>query len=582
MVLLVLSVLAPAACNNTFSSTMDLIRDIEDGIYDPDTSPDGTDAPETEEEAGDPPEVLYVSLAGSDGNPGNDPTAPLQTIQAALDRAAPGQAVYIAGGYYLEGLLEVTSVVELLGGWNASFTAHDPLANPTTVRTSATELSEGFPVGTFTVRTGADITLRHLRIESGIIEGAAVTHAIYIDGGSVRLLNTRIAVGTGYDSFSAAASYGVRAAGASSILVDNSLFLMGDDLLLPGTVHAVEASAFSGTMTIRNSTVAPIAAATVPVAALYLPVEIAAVDNAVIVIDGNLFERASQNQTLETTVINMVETGATGPRFLIRDNRISEVLNGIGDNTGISVGSSAETEIRGNILDWRGADRDIEGLHVGIDITGAHQVSPVVWGNRIAQAGSDNITTSVRISGTSALVANNVVRMEGAESFWVINIESGATETDIIHNTIVVDPTSIGSDKLLVFFGELPSGSLANNVFLNLETGETAALVYPGGNPDAAHVIHNNLFFGMSELAMLLGGDNYTDVASLDGTIWAANNIQADPLLVTGLIDSELWYAPGPGSPAIDAGTPDYLFLVPEDNRGATRADPVTIGAYEM
>ncbi len=53
--------------------------------------------------------VLYVAPGGDDDNPGTEPGAPLATIQAAADRAQPGDRISIAPGVYRESVALATS-----------------------------------------------------------------------------------------------------------------------------------------------------------------------------------------------------------------------------------------------------------------------------------------------------------------------------------------------------------------------------------------------------------------------------------------------------------------------------------------
>jgi hypothetical protein len=74
------------------------------------SSRDDASTPEPTETAGTPtsgrtpnsrPGVLHVSVAGADTNPGTE-TEPLASIQAAIDRAGPGDTVYVHPGEYRE------------------------------------------------------------------------------------------------------------------------------------------------------------------------------------------------------------------------------------------------------------------------------------------------------------------------------------------------------------------------------------------------------------------------------------------------------------------------------------------------
>ena len=44
--------------------------------------------------------TMYVSTSGSDSNTGRDPSQPLRTLQAAANRAGPGDVVWVSGGVY--------------------------------------------------------------------------------------------------------------------------------------------------------------------------------------------------------------------------------------------------------------------------------------------------------------------------------------------------------------------------------------------------------------------------------------------------------------------------------------------------
>ena len=48
-----------------------------------------------------PSESLYVSLSGSDNNPGTE-TQPFRTIQHAVDSVDPGETIFVMGGVYNE------------------------------------------------------------------------------------------------------------------------------------------------------------------------------------------------------------------------------------------------------------------------------------------------------------------------------------------------------------------------------------------------------------------------------------------------------------------------------------------------
>ncbi|MBN1487252.1 MAG: right-handed parallel beta-helix repeat-containing protein, partial [Anaerolineae bacterium] len=73
----------------------------------------------------------YVASSGTDtGNDCTSPGTPCATLQHAVDAAAPGDAVYMAGGTYT-GITGITKTVAITGGYAAGFSEHDPETYPT-------------------------------------------------------------------------------------------------------------------------------------------------------------------------------------------------------------------------------------------------------------------------------------------------------------------------------------------------------------------------------------------------------------------------------------------------------------------
>ncbi len=71
------------------------------------------------------PAYRYVSTDPNCG--GNYPC--YSSVQKALDKADPGNRIYVAAGTYTDAVgtvADITETVTLLGGWNASFTIRNP------------------------------------------------------------------------------------------------------------------------------------------------------------------------------------------------------------------------------------------------------------------------------------------------------------------------------------------------------------------------------------------------------------------------------------------------------------------------
>lgn len=88
------------------------------------------------------PDVLHVAPDGANSNPGTE-DAPLSTIQAAIDRAGPGQTVSVHSGEYIE-----TITVETSGEPDAPITLTGPpdavLKPPEAIEYQAVEISASY------------------------------------------------------------------------------------------------------------------------------------------------------------------------------------------------------------------------------------------------------------------------------------------------------------------------------------------------------------------------------------------------------------------------------------------------------
>ncbi len=96
----------------------------------------------------------YVTPHGDDSHTCDTPTAPCRRVQAALDKAAPGDAIHVAQGVYTDPLGSVVQIdqeVTLLGGWDLSFTVQAPISYPAIL-----DAQGGGPVATIRGPVGAD------------------------------------------------------------------------------------------------------------------------------------------------------------------------------------------------------------------------------------------------------------------------------------------------------------------------------------------------------------------------------------------------------------------------------------------
>ena len=99
----------------------------------------------------------YVSLAtGKNRNQGTR-EAPFKNIWKAIEKAAPGDTLHIAAGNYPGkmscGWINMDKPVNLIGGYNADFSARDPLVYHTMLRPSNAQNTTKPIFGTLTIKT---------------------------------------------------------------------------------------------------------------------------------------------------------------------------------------------------------------------------------------------------------------------------------------------------------------------------------------------------------------------------------------------------------------------------------------------
>jgi len=82
----------------------------------------------------------YVSPNGKKKNEGNTPDAPLKAIWNAVEKAAPGDKIYVAAGNYTGkaacGFIQIDKPLEIYGGYSADFKTRDIAKNLTTIKPS--------------------------------------------------------------------------------------------------------------------------------------------------------------------------------------------------------------------------------------------------------------------------------------------------------------------------------------------------------------------------------------------------------------------------------------------------------------
>lgn len=82
-------------------------------------------------------DVVFVSGAGSDDNPGDDAAAPKRTIGNALTAVSDGGEIRVAGGYEYAESLDISRYdTAISGGWSPDFSTQDPKTYPTVIDAS--------------------------------------------------------------------------------------------------------------------------------------------------------------------------------------------------------------------------------------------------------------------------------------------------------------------------------------------------------------------------------------------------------------------------------------------------------------
>ena len=172
------------------------------------------------------PGDLFVSTAGSGS--ACTQAAPC-ALQTALDNAADGNTIYIAGGNYTgtgSAVVTVTKSITLYGGWDGATTTppvRDPDAHPTTLN------GEGARRGVY---IGGDITptLQGLRITHGDAAGLGgyEYYGTYDAGGGVYVITATVTLADNH-IFSNTAKYG------AGVFLGNSLGALDHNTICSNT-----------------------------------------------------------------------------------------------------------------------------------------------------------------------------------------------------------------------------------------------------------------------------------------------------------------------------------------------------------
>lgn len=99
----------------------------------------------------------YVSVhVGNKKNDGSQ-SAPLKSIQNAIDKAAPGDVIHVAGGEYYGrmncGWIDLKKPLTLIGSYNDDFSARDIKSTPTCLRPKNEQFGSRPTFGTLTINT---------------------------------------------------------------------------------------------------------------------------------------------------------------------------------------------------------------------------------------------------------------------------------------------------------------------------------------------------------------------------------------------------------------------------------------------
>jgi hypothetical protein len=177
----------------------------------------------------------YVSNSGNDANACNTPAAPCATIQAAVDRAASGDAVRVARGTYTATGAEVVLInknMALSGGWDQNFTS----------QSGTSEVNGQSSRSGIVVYAGAVADVLRFTVSKGIA-GRYPTGGVYVmNGGVLTLRNSEVR----NNSSGGIGNYGTLVVIASTVSQNINSIAVGGGI----------SNSFTGYLTLIDSTVA--------------------------------------------------------------------------------------------------------------------------------------------------------------------------------------------------------------------------------------------------------------------------------------------------------------------------------------
>lgn len=147
----------------------------------------------------------YVMKTGANVYPYSIPAWAARKIQDAIDAAAPGDSIMVAGETYTQALM-ITKPVYLLGGWSADFSVRDPAAYPTRVHAG------GSVVSFMNISSGAH-GIEGFRLKYGSGTAAPLPANGVYGGGIFSYLASPVIRGNAIDSCGVATALGYSAGG---------------------------------------------------------------------------------------------------------------------------------------------------------------------------------------------------------------------------------------------------------------------------------------------------------------------------------------------------------------------------------
>ena len=130
-----------------------------------------------------PAAIWYVDGSLGTNGSGTSAASPFNSLQSAITaaNAGGGDVVWVTGGTYAEGLLDISKQMTIAGGFNAAFTARDISGNPTVIDGQNVSRSDAL------VRLSTDSTLDGLTITNALNDGdwtQAYGSAIWVNNSS--------------------------------------------------------------------------------------------------------------------------------------------------------------------------------------------------------------------------------------------------------------------------------------------------------------------------------------------------------------------------------------------------------------